>query len=347
MSIHTVTTLQKTRNSDWNAFVDASPQGDVFCYSWWLDAITRSNFSVLVVLEDGEIVAGMPLPYDERKNINEPPLTRTLGVLYKPQNSLTDHIYTSQKRKWLCSLLEHLPRDNFVQMCMHHNFSDWLPFRWKGFNQTTRYTYLLDYTNRSEDDLWRQLNRGRKNIINRAIKNRIRVEETEDFELLYKFECLSYERQGLKFRIPFKVLNNLDEAIKKNGKRIIFKALDDSDRIHALIYLAFNNKSAYYLLSGSDPEHRKAGGHTLVLWEAVRFFRNKVDYFNFGGSDIQQIEEHIKGFGGVLTPYFHIFNEILLWQNSGIRQHSERIAFHLGAFTKSILVRLLKGRLRR
>ena len=336
--------LDSNRYHDWNAFVDQSPQGDVFCYSWWLDAITRSNFRILVAVEKDEIVAGMPLAYDLNNNINEPPLTRTLGVLYKPKNTLNDHIYSSNQRRWLNALIEFLPLENFVQVCMHHNFTDWLPFRWKGFRQTTRYTYLIDYKDKTEDDLKINLNRGRKNIINRAIKDGIKVEETNDLELLYNFACLSYKRQGLKFSIPFDVIRNLDEAILKYGRRIIFKAVDDSDKVLAVIYLAYNRKSAYYLLSGSDPEFRNTGGHSLVLWEAVKFFRKKVDFFNFGGSDVKHIEEHVKGFGGIMTPYFHIFNDELLFGKSGIRYHTAQILFHFKEASKSIILRVFKGR---
>jgi hypothetical protein len=70
----------------WNLFVNDSPQGDVFCYSWWLGAVTNGDFEVLVIKEDGKIVAGIILPFYSTGRINEPYLTRTLGVLYKNQN---------------------------------------------------------------------------------------------------------------------------------------------------------------------------------------------------------------------------------------------------------------------
>ncbi len=53
--------LDPDRYDEWNNFVDLSPQGDVFCYSWWLDAVTKSHFKILVVLENDTIVSGIPL----------------------------------------------------------------------------------------------------------------------------------------------------------------------------------------------------------------------------------------------------------------------------------------------
>jgi hypothetical protein len=323
--------LGPARYGQWDAFVDLSPQGDIFCYSWWLDAITKSNFKILVILQRGEIVAGIPIAMDEQGKADIPPLIRTLGVLYKPQEDFSGHTYISAQRQWLSALLEHLPLEGFVQMCMHHNFTDWLPFRWKGLQQTTLYTYIIQYQNKTTACLWNDLNRGRKETINRAIKNGISVEETDDLDLVYHFETLSFERKGLEFSKIFKPqdLKILDEQIKKNGKRTILKAFDKDGHVHATIYIVYNQKSAYALLTGSDPQYRKIGGHTLVMWEAIKFFRDKVGYFNFGGSNMEQIEAHLRGFGGVLTPYFLIYNENFSEKKNSIRYHLGATLFHL------------------
>ncbi len=347
MSSLGIKTLDPSQYREWNAFVDKSPQGDVFCYSWWLEAITSSHFKILAITERNEIVAGIPIAFDAENRINEPPLTRTLGVLYKSQNHLSLHKQVSNQRKWLCSLLEQLPMDDFVQFCTHHNFTDWLPFKWNGYKQTTKYTYIFHYQDKTINDLWKSLSMGRKGSINRAVRNGIRTEHSDDFDQLYKFVSLSYERQDLKFRIPYDDLKKLDNAIKKNGNRLILKAIDSSNQVHALVYVAFNSRSAYNLLSGSDAQFRKMGGHTLVLWEALKFFRDKVEYFNFGGSDIKQIEEHVRGFGGVLTPYFHIFNEKLMWKRTDIRYHIGEILFHINEIWKNLKNKLFKILLRK
>jgi hypothetical protein len=274
----------------------------------------------------------MPLAFDRHNKINEPPLTRTLGVLFKPLNGISEHKKNVIHRCWMNVLLDEIPMSDFIQMCTHHTFTDWLPFRWKGLKQTTRYTYILPYKDLTEEQLRQKLSRGKKNIINRAEKNGITVTETEDFSLLYDYVGLSYKRQGLKFNIAYKDLKNLDEALVLRGKRLILKANDGNNRTHALIYLAYNKKSAYYLLSGSDEKYRNLGGHTLVLWEAIKYFRGKVDCFNFGGSDIKSIEEHLSCFGGTLAPYFHIYNNRLL-RIYDVRYHLKEVAFHsLGLF---------------
>ena len=292
----------------WNQFVEASPQGDVFCYAWWLDAITKGNFKILVILDKDEIVAGIPLAYYFGK-INEPPLTRTLGPLFKNLDHLDEHDRITQQRKWLNALLVKIPMDEFEQFCTSHNFNDWLPFRWRGLKQTTRYTYLIDYSQTAEIDLWKKLSRNRQRMVLRAGKEGIHCVKTNSLQQFYALELMTYKRQGLKFRLAFDDFKRLDEAIQKNGHRRIITAIDKNGVPHAAIYLAFNRNSVYALLSGSDPQFRHLGGHTLVMWEAIKYFHGKVKYFNFGGSDIERIETHLRGFGGKLHQYFHIYKE--------------------------------------
>ena len=328
----------------WDHFVDSSPQGDIFCYSWWLEAITKSNFKILTVTEENEITAGIPMALDAQNKINTPPITRTSGVLYKHREGTSDRNRKSLERKWLKALLEFIPPDDFVQMCFNHHFTDWLPFRWKGFKQTTRYTYLIDYIDNTITDLWNNVDIDNQRIIRRAEEKGITVSVSDDFELVYRFEELSYERQGMRFMIPFNELKSLDDAIKLRGRRVIFTACGSDGIIHAVLYSAFNSKTAYSLLSGSDPDLRNLGGHTLVMWEAIRFFFGKVNYFNMCGSDIERIEAHLKGFGGNLTPYYMIFNENLSGKPNNFIFHIKQVKFHIAEAFKILKIRMLKKR---
>lgn len=316
----------------WNEFVDLSPQGDVFCYSWWLDAATSSNFKIYVIKENNEIVAGMPLAYDDQNRINLPPFTRTLGILFRSREFKSEQKKASVERKWLMELIDNIPFDNFVQTCTHPNFTDWLPYRWKGFKQTTRYTYLMHFENRTIPDLWNSLDNLRRRTINRAKQNGIIIEECDDFSLVYKYAAMTYERQNLRFNIPFETLDRIDSSIKRNGNRLILTA-GCKNKTHAVLYAAYNKKSAYYLISGSDPQLRRLGAHTYIMWAALSYFHEKVKYFNFGGSDVESIESHIKGFGGTLTPYFHIYNENQIWAQNNFHYYLKGMSYHLkGAF---------------
>jgi lipid II:glycine glycyltransferase (peptidoglycan interpeptide bridge formation enzyme) len=214
-------------------------------------------------------------------------------------------------------------------MCTHHSITDWLPFKWNGFSQTTRYTYIIDYQNMSINDLWNNLDTENRRIIKNAYKNGLTVKLADDFDLVYHYESLTYERQGLKFNIPYTDLKSLDDAIKTKSKRVVLKVVDKDEIIHAVVYAVFSHKSAYGLLSGSDASLRKLGGPTLIVWETIKHFSDKVEHFNLGGSDIKRLEAHLRGFGGTLTPYFHIYNEKFAGKRDDLRFHLKESLFHV------------------
>jgi hypothetical protein len=292
----------------WDSFVDASPQGDVFCYSWWLNAVTKGNFKLLALLDRDEIVAGIPLAYYSGR-INEPPLTRTLGPLFRNAGNMSEYDRITLQRRCLNLLIGVIPFGEVEQFCTSHNFNDWLSFKWQRYMQMTRYTYIIDYSGKDDAALWSCLSREKKRSIGRACKNGISTSITSELLPFYRLVELTYKRQGLEFPFPFDDFKMLDDEIVKRDRRRIITAFDDNSRLHAAIYITFSHKSAYALLSAGDPQFRHLGGHTLVMWEAIRHFRDKVGYFNFGGSDIERIERHIRGFGGVQKQYFRIFTE--------------------------------------
>lgn len=324
----------------WDRFVDTSPQGDVFCYSWWLETVTRGDFAILAVRDHRGIAAGIALPFHSTGRINEPCLTRTLGVLYRNNNGPSSRQRLSEERKCLFALLDHLSPDSFVQMCMSHNFVDWLPFRWRGFQQTTRYTYLIDFMRTAPDSLWNNISKAHRYTVRKAIRNRITIEESDDIELVHRYSSLSFRRQGLVFRYSLQNLAWLDAAVKEHGHRKIFKAVDSLSRIHAVFYVVFRPRSAYCLLSGGDPELRDRGGHTLLIWHVIKHFSTRVPLLNFGGSDLEGIEAHLRHFGGTLTPYFHIFNRELMDKPEGIRYHGRQIIHHSRALLGALRARL-------
>jgi hypothetical protein len=336
----TVEILKPEKFEKWNEFVDISPQGDLFCYSWWLDTITRSNFKILAAIMNDQIVAGIPMALDDLNRITEPPLTRTLGVLFRPQPDLSIRNRRSAERKMLSELLTHLPLNDFVQTCTHHTITDWLPFRWIGLHQTTRYTYILDYSERTVDDLWAMLDHETRTVIRRASERGLIVDTTDEIGLVYKYQSLSLERQGVHLSLRESDFLSLDRAIVKNGSRTIFKAYDAHNTVHAVVYVVSSSKSAYTLMSGSDPELRQLGGHTLVLWEAIKYFSGKTGYFNFGGSDIQGIESHFRTFGATQTPYFHIYSGDMNLKRTDMRYHLKRIGLHIIELTRILRARV-------
>ena len=74
-------------NDAYDDFVAMSPQGSIFCTSWWLDAVAPGHHGYAVVTKDGRIDTAWPYVVRRafgRTLIDMPPLTPWLGVLLGP-----------------------------------------------------------------------------------------------------------------------------------------------------------------------------------------------------------------------------------------------------------------------
>lgn len=293
----------------WDAFVDNSPQGMPFCKSWWLSALTGWDYRIVAIFSGNTIVAGMPLAFDQNRRVNEPPLTRSLGPLFGRSDQLSRRHSFNSQRRWTKLLAQALKQYDFFQFCTHQSFNDWLPFRWEGFQQTTRYTYVIDYKDQTEESLWKNLSTEKKRNIIKAQKLGFEVEISNDIDAFYHLEELTYAHQGLGFNISTDFMRGLDDELTRHGSRAIFLVSSPEGKTVAGSYVVFNKREAFDLMSGSDPAYRHTGCHSLANWEAVSYFMNKTEIFNFGGSDIERIERHLNGYGGQLTPYFHLMKQ--------------------------------------
>jgi hypothetical protein len=140
-----------------------------------------------------------------------------------------------------------MSESRFGFLILHHPqiaVSNWLPFYWQGFDQTTRYTYVIE----ALDDLervWAQLSKTVRRKIRKAEKE-VAVRTDLDIERFFDINALSFKRQGLDVPYSRDVVRRLDAACTKHQARRMFFAEDARGQIHAVLYCAWDEDSAYY-----------------------------------------------------------------------------------------------------
>lgn len=294
----------------WDEFVDESPQGSIFCYSWWLKESTNDDFRISAVINNDRIIAGMALPYYQSRNIRHPQITQTLGMLYRNLDDMRYSKKLEREKEYVNQIMDLV--DNNIKtfnMYFNHNFTNWLPFYWRGYKQTTRYTYVLDYKDRSVDDLWMNLSKTHRQAIKKTENLGLNCELSDDIGDFYQVNKKTFENQGLKIPYTFDFLRRMDDALKKRNRRTIFRVVDSNGVTNATSYFINDDKSAYYLMSGADPEKKDNGSQILSLWKGIVHYIDKVDLFDFEGSMMEKIENNNRKFGGIQKPYFAIYKE--------------------------------------
>jgi len=289
---------------EWDVFVDNSLQGSLFCKSWWLNIVRPDGFKILVLRKNNRLVAGMPLcsyyDEDDRYVHNMPVLTQTLGILLEPcRGKYCKKLSTEMDM--IQTIVDNIPKHWWFYMQFSFNFTNWLPFYWSGYSQSTKYTYIFhDISDLNK--IYSGFNYSKRKNIERA-KNIVEIQtglSAAEFREVQK-KALAKDNKMLSISTAgyFETFKRIYDAVGKS-----WYAVDDKGNIHSAIYVIYDKTSAYYLCSCVDREFRKYGANTLLIWNAIKELSGETQRFDFEGSMIRGVEESFRQFGAKQTQYF-------------------------------------------
>lgn len=280
----------------------------IFSKDWWLDSVCGyDNWDVVLIERDKEILASFPY-YKIKKSIFNiivmPTQTQTMGIYIKyPENQKYEKKLSFEK-VIMNELIEKLPYvDKFLQN-FHYDITNWLPFYWKGYKQTTKYTYIIeDLTDL--DDVFTSFNHSKRKNIKKSEKF-LEIKFDLSVEDFYENHKLTLGKQNSTIAYSFQVFKNMYEnGYKNNSARSIY-AVDENNNIHGALFIVWDKNSAYNLISTIDPDYRNSGSASLLVKEAIKFASTKTNKFDFEGSMDENIEQSFRQFGAIQKPYFNI-----------------------------------------
>lgn len=281
----------------------------IFGQAWWLDSVCgEDNWDVCLVEKNNQVLASMPYNIKKRYGLtllSLPPLTQTLGPWFRPSEAKYNKVLAQQK-DLMNALLEQLPKFDYFLQNWHYSNSNWLPFYWGGFEQTTLYTYVLpDLTD--IDFIWNGLQENIRREIRKA-SGRYNLSVRDDLTIydFLKLNRMTFSRQGKKAHYTENFVVRLQVACKTHECSRILIAEDTDGKRHAGVFIVWDDNSAYYLMGGGDPELRNSGATSLCMWEAIKYASTVTKHFDFEGSMIEPVERFFRAFGAIQTPYFSI-----------------------------------------
>jgi hypothetical protein len=294
--------------SDYRQLCRTEPTIPIFSRDWWLDAVCgEAKWDVAMVEKGGEIKGSFPYQIVKRYGrsiITMPKLTQTMGPWVRRSGDKVPHRQSSSEIDTVSELIEALPPFDYFYQNLHHSFTNWLPFFWRDYHQSTRYTYIVPDL-RDLDKVHAECNRDVRRQIKQA-KEIVDVIPSDDLAKFYALNSMVFERQGLKVPYSLEYVQRLDAACRNKGCRKILNAVDHSGEVHASLYFVWCEESAYALMSGTDTRFRDDGALKLLFWEAINFSQTVTNQFNFTGSMLKPIVRVFGAFGTVQTPYSNI-----------------------------------------
>ncbi|MFN0214021.1 MAG: GNAT family N-acetyltransferase [Saprospiraceae bacterium] len=320
--------MDKSNRDTYRMFAAQLPDLPLFMQPWYLDAVCVGGFwDAVVVQKGGRTIAAMPYFLKQKlswKYVTMPQLCKHMGPIL-----MTEYRSLKWEMRLYENLIAQIPKELAAfEQNFNYTVTNWLPFYWKGFKQTTMYSYILSL-NDSEALIFKNIEKNYRQKI-RSAEARLSIRHDLPLEELQRMINMSFQRKGLESPIRFAFLQNLYSALSNHDSCKIFFASDPkTGQVHSAALLVWDRSAAYYLMSGDDPALRASGAAVLLKWAAILYAKNVVGVpvFDFEGSMLKEVEQGRRDFGAQQRPYFRVRREwSVLWKwGKFIRQWSRRI----------------------
>ncbi len=184
----------------------------------------------------------------------------------------------------------------------------------------SEHTWLLDIS-ASEQTLLSDMNKNHRNLINRCIKEGVRITKTTDAGALARLNSMHnvVAKRHRFHRFSARFIDREFNAFSKKDGALIFEATLPDGRLDASAIIIFYGNMAAYRHSASLQLDKRLPSSYLIQWEAIREAKKRgIMWYNFWGiapdgaspkHPFFGITHFKKGFGGSgmeLVPCFDI-----------------------------------------
>jgi len=281
----------------------------IFSQYWWLDSLCPGKWDVILIEKNEEIVATMPYVLKRKGPFliqSTPILTQSLGPWIRYPDQMEASKRVGYEHELLKQIIDQFPKSHMAHVPLHHTLKNWLPFYWKGFSGSTRYTYLVEDL-KDLDEVFSRFDPKMRNKVRKAEKL-VRTIHSDDVSKFYDINEKTFLRQKLPMPYSKKTLAAHDAILNERNARKIFFAEDKDGNTHSALYLTWDKMSSYVHMVGESPELRSSGAGIKLIWDAITFTKDSLglDCLDFEGSMIESVERVRRNCGGVPHPYFEV-----------------------------------------
>jgi len=272
---------QRIDKIKWDACIAAAPNGLIYAYSFYLDAMAK-HWDALV-LNDYEAV--MPLTWNRKFGFHylyQPAFTASLGLFGK---------YITEKM--LLKFIDAIPKKfRLIEISLNSGNS----FTSLHEKMISRINYVLDL-NKSYDDLSKAYRENHSRNISKAqqtgclVKRNIAVDE-----------IIHLNREFLKGIInekdeDYSNLKKLFELLAGNNKAETYSVVNKKNQLLASCVFFFDHKRVYYILAGNHPDGKTIGASHALIDAFIKDHASQNLILDFEGSDISSLVFFYSGFG--------------------------------------------------
>ncbi len=285
----------------------------LFLQYWWMEAACHGKeWDVALVEKGGRIDAALPYLLRRRAGLRyvlQPQLTPYNGPYYAYPATATSLLkrrsFERAAARQLIGQLQGLRLDYFQQ-----NFSplvtDWLPFHWAGYRQTTRYTYRLPDIGGDPEALFAAI-KPRRQVHIRQLLPEVQGVEEHDAEAFVQLRERYWRQRGRRDEVGSALVRHVCRAALQRGQGKLLSLRDKEERPLAMQFLLYDDTCAYSLMSAKEPAAESLPGvMETLMWLAIRQMASHSTAFDFEGSMDFDIGRFYSDIGAELVPFFSI-----------------------------------------
>ena len=296
-----------TNKQKYYIFCETEENIPIFSQAWWLDAVCGTNWDVVLVENHGDIIASMPYHMKKKTGFNiitMPKLTQNMGPYIKYLDNQKYEKRLAFEKKVMFQLIDNLPKFDKFSQNFHYNITNWQPFYWKGFQQTTRYTYVISNTD-SLDTIVSAFSKKNKQLFIKG-NNEIRILNNLSMKEFYDICKLTWNRQDIQISYSYDLVESIFKVCKEKKCGQPYFAVDEKNNIHAVSFIISDNNTMYSIFGGGDHTLMKSGAKNIILFHCLKLAVEQGLNFDFEGSMIENIADYYRAFGAIQKPYSHI-----------------------------------------
>ena len=224
----------------------------------------------------------------------------------------------------LCEIIEHYKKRRFwylgIQLYLKSGYdSEYIEY---ALNKLYRIRYIFNNENTkatleidlgiSISDIYRNMRKGHKSDIKKALRSGIRIEEAQTADDVQAFADIYHKMQKARkiHGHTTMEITGIYNYVCNNDLGTLLLAKDKNDSVVGGAIIVKQGISARYLISASDPEKRDLPMTHLIIYRAIEIAKEeRMRYFDFWGynhfadkdDQIYNVNLFKKGFGGYYT----------------------------------------------
>lgn len=304
-------------DSEWDAFILASPQCNVFSLSGYLAGMD-AEYDRFFYEVDGQIAASALIVKSVNSVLYAPyPYSLYQGIALAPLAG-NGHSVVSKRLKIISRLANSLSR-RYPQhsICLHPSITDLRGFQWCNYHTPEKGVYEVSllytgviYLDRfsSFEDFLSSIRTARRQDARKAKKAGLQIELSNDVNEFINLYELTFSRQGIapddsQLAMVFRNVR----AVLETGLGQILVARSFAGKAVSAIVTASDPRCSYYLFGATDPAFRHTGANSALLLHAIQqMFLSSKKSFDMVGVNSPKRGDFKTSFNAEPVPFFAI-----------------------------------------